>query len=320
MRNRTLIVLLAVSVMLALGATAQAASFTLTGNYLNVGISDSGATVTDTAVGYVSLPPAGTVGIQFDPTGTGTFPQARDFVVPGITFEYFSIGVGGANYMANGAYLTGGQGNGYQINNPMGTSSTNLSAGSQFASTISGVFAVNGLPLSYTQKVFFDQNSQRINFSVDILNTSASQTATNVVYARGLDPDQDQPQTNQTSNSKTANSVTAAGLPQYSNLFISIVDNTKTQFGVPSIQAPNTDPNSYWPIDPYTILGGGLAGPIYADDSINMAWNIGKLGPGQSYEIDFYYQVGAVPVPPTVILLGSGLLGLAGLRFRRKLS
>ena len=33
-----------------------------------------------------------------------------------------------------------------------------------------------------------------------------------------------------------------------------------------------------------------------------------------------YFRVDPVPVPPTVFLLGSGLLGLVGFRFRRKLS
>lgn len=64
------------------------------------------------------------------------------------------------------------------------------------------------------------------------------------------------------------------------------------------------------------LVNGALAGKPF-DYTINMAWLVGNIEPGHSVEIDWTYTFGVVPVPPSLILLGSGLLSLVGFRFRR---
>lgn len=270
---------MALTLVLGLALSAQAASFVLGGNILDVGVSSSGGLVNDVL----------NQGITYKPG-----PLPNDFTLPGTPFEFYAIGVGGtsaaAGVMSNDT-------------NTFNMVTTNYSTATLLhAQTTNGVFTVGGASLIYTQNVYFDINSSTINFSVDILN-AGSTAINNVVYARGLDPDQDVFLGGgyATNNSIGAGTVTAVG--PLSNLYITIKDLTGG--GVSAI-------SSGWSTDPYVLLGGPNDGN--GDYTINMAWNIGTLEAGRSYEIDFQYQIGVVPVPPSVVLLGSALLGLLGLR------
>jgi hypothetical protein len=130
-----------------------------------------------------------------------------------------------------------------------------------------------------------------------------------IVYARGLDPDQDVYEGGGYGTINTipaSNMVTAIGPKTLYS--ISIVD--LTGFGVPSIY-------STWYTDPYILLQRHNDGD--GDNTINMAWDLGRIDPGRSKEIDFKYSINVVPIPSTALLLGSALLGMAGLvRMKRK--
>jgi hypothetical protein len=221
-------------------------------------------------------------------------PLPNDFTLPGTPWEFFAIGVGGTSAAAG---VMGGETNTFNL-----VTTDYSTATFMHAQSTNGAFTVGGANLIYTQNVFFDINSSTINFSVDILN-AGSTAISNVVYARGLDPDQDVQLFGSfvTNNSIGAGTVTAVG--PLTNLYITIKDLTGG--GVSAI-------SSGWSTDPYFLLTGPNDGN--GDYTINMAWDIGTLDAGRSYEIDFQYQIGVVPVPPSVVLLGSALLGLLGLR------
>lgn len=281
-KRKTFPLMLAVvglTLLLAAGV-GQAATFVLAGNYLQVGVSDSGGLIDDNFV----------AGINYDPTGMGNY-TAADFLRPGTPFEFYSIGV-------NGAWAAAG----YSTGNTFNTTSINTTVPPfQSGVTTSGAFTLGGGWLMYRQTVFFDQNASAINFSVDLLNIGASPVY-DVVYARGLDPDQDVYVGGwfDTINAIAPGAVSARG--PLSKYVITIKDLEGN--GVPGI-------SYWWDRNPYNLLLGPNDGN--GDCTINMAWNIGTLEPGRSYEIDFQYVISVVPVPGTVMLLASGLLGLVGL-------
>jgi hypothetical protein len=280
--GRKIVTLLALVGLLALAAAAQADTFVLSGNILDVGVSNWGSLPDD----YF------TAGIVYKPAWPG-----NDFLGNTVPFEYYSIGVGGV-------WGTTGWG----LSNYFGTTSYNTSNPSFLSGlTASGVFNLNGALLIYIQNIYFSPDSNRINFSADIIN-AGTVPATDVVYARGLNPQQD---VGVGGGSATINSIPAANrvraVGPLTNLYIDIVDLTGG--GVPTVG---------WPAGPYNLLNPQNLGD--GDYTINMAWEIGTLDPGRSYEIDFYYEVGVVPVPPSILLLGTGILGLVGVRgFTRKI-
>jgi hypothetical protein len=274
----------------------------MNGNVLTVGIDNSGGLVD------LAAPPAfvgdNGQGITFK---SGSTPN--DFTAPGTPWEFYSLGV-------NGAVLVGGVPG--AAANPMGLNTVNNSAGTNFKADSNGpAVALGGALLSYDQSVSFDTNSKVIKFKADFFNVGTT-TATNVVYARGLDPDQDVGRFNFFPTTNTIlgpGSVKAVGT--LTGLFVQI-DDLKG-FGVASISGSN--PTFPWETDPYVLIGGGLVNGALVgnpfDYSINMAWAIGDIAPGHSVELDWTYTFGQVPLPPSVWLFGSGLVGL--LLLRRKI-
>ncbi len=93
-------------------------------------------------------------------------------------------------------------------------------------------------------------------------------------------------------------------------------------------------PAFVWSVGPGAAFGAGPAGSFYGYGPYAFGPAPGPLGPfGGSLvtTLDFslsggndiaaltgYCAINPVPVPPTLLLLGSGLLGMAGLRLRKK--
>ncbi|MFA5112001.1 MAG: PEP-CTERM sorting domain-containing protein, partial [Desulfobaccales bacterium] len=171
-----------------------------------------------------------------------------------------------------------------------------------------------------TQHVTYDDTFKHVHVSMDILNNSLVDLH-NVILGRGMDPDQDVQLFNDFRTFNVINgdgSVTATG--PLTNLFVTMRNLTPDIAGVAAVSGPL---GGVWQTDPYNLSAGGYlngaTGPLSLEDaSINMTWLIGDLLHGVSKEIDFEYEFGQVPVPPTVFLLGSGLLALLGLRRRQK--
>jgi hypothetical protein len=294
MKKKIVLVMMAGLVLTLLMSGVGQADVTLTGTNLKVGVSDSGGMVNYTTLQGVTYLP-GTAG--------------NDFTFPGIPWEYYAIGV-------NGVASTFGA-PGYTPVNPAAFTTTAFLGSILQAVTTDGTFTVNGVVLGYTQTIWFDVNSQTINVSADILNTSDN--SINVVYGRGMDPDQDAATFGNfaTINYIVGGSVTAVG--SNDSLFVTMKDNTDGVAGIASVSGPL---GGTWVSDPYNLAAGGFLNGATVpganeDASINMVWQF-TLGAHQSKEIDFSYQLGQVPLPPSVLLLGSGLLGLGLVGWRRR--
>lgn len=280
-------VLAAFVLLVALGR-AGAASFDLTGDYLKVGINNSGGLIDSHFY----------AGIQFDGTGSGTFPAsppAADLLRPG-NFEFYAIGINGVDQGAAG----------YGFGNTYGMKTINTSGGTTLSALSYGTYTSPQGTLLITQNVYFAQNGSSIDFAVTFTN-AGREAISDLVYARGLDanPDGYGQGTGSTINWIGQDTVTALG--PYSHLAVqieSLVGN-----GVGSI--------TNWDTNPYTLLAGVNEGN--GAYSIAMAWDLGSLAPNTSTVVDFAYNIGdPVPVPPSLLLLSGGLVGLGMVRRRRK--
>ena len=294
MKRKSVLLMATLALTLLLAGTGQA--FVLSGTNLDVGVSDGG--------GLVDIPAK--QGITFNPG-----PLPNDFSYPGTPFEFVSISI-------NGAYQTSGV-NGASVN-PWGLTTTNVSAsGTLQANSTMAAYSFNGQKILYSQAVVFDMADKEIDVTMKIKNLSADgSTLKNVYISRGMDPDQDVLkygtfETNNVIPGKFGSQIMAVG-PK-TGLYVDMKDNTFFFAGVPAISGIN---GGIWSTDPLFLGAGGLVNGALAgnprDYSINMTWFLGDIGYDESRTIDFDYRFGTVPVPPSVWLFGSGLLGLVGLR------
>lgn len=272
----------------------QASDVILNGNYLRVGVNDSGALIDS---GF-------TVGIDYDKTGTSAW-TGYDFLKPGTPFEFFSAGYDGS-----------WTGYGFSSGALPGAVTSNTTVGSLLsATTTGGSFGLLGI----SQVLSYTLNSGTINFAVTLTNTGNT-ALSDVVYGRGLDPDQDvyagggYPTTNAIVN---GNLVT--GTAPVTDWTIGIFSDSAYAH-TPTVQ-------SSWDSNPHTLILPHDDG--YGDYTINMGWYIGALAAGQSAVVNFQYRIaetkgevvtpreggGGVPdTTSTLAVLGFTLLGLAGLR------
>lgn len=275
----------------------QASDVILNGKYLRVGVNDSGSLI-DSAF---------TVGIDYDSTGTGT-PTGFDFLKPGSPYEFFGVGY-------NGSSQTFGYHDGSYIS--FGGTTTDTSSGSTLSTLTTGSWGLLGI----SQTLSFGENSGFINFSVSLTNNSDA-AINNVVYGRGLDPDQD---VYAGGGYETTNTIVNG------NLVTGSAPVTDWTIGIFSDSSYAHTPtiSSSWPLpnfnDTYSLLTPRNDG--YGDYSINIGWNIGTLAAGETAVVNFQYRVaetqGEVVTPhnpsvpdatSTLAVLGVTLLGLAGIR------
>lgn len=306
------------SAFVAIGSV-QAAPLTLTGNFLQVGISDFG-----TFGSNGSNAP----GIRHDPGGAGDFTPggvANDYLTPGTPHDGYGLRSAETGFIRNDN--TGLNG--------FGSASPTLlvgpaALGFQNAATWSGS---NSL-VSITNSYFFNDNDERILINSVI---TALQPLTTVQFVRSTDPD---PDVNRFNNFDTNNQrgnalfdpedfIGSAG--EVSGLFLGFLNNSGDTFP----HDTRIDGNCCSTIDPNVILTGGATnGPTFpgqnnGDFGLNMAWALGDMATDQSLTVSYFYVFGdnidtgggdpVVPEPGVLSLLGLGLLGAAVAR-RRKTS
>ncbi len=295
-RHRRSSFILAGLLALLLLPSARAGDQILTGNVLKVGISDGGSLI-DSAF---------TVGIDQSPTQNGVF-TGFDFLKPGTPFEFWSVGADGNS---------GTQGAGNYAYNAFGGTTTNTSAGSLLSTSTTGLH-FNDISLS--QLMSFGQNSGIIDFSVTLTNIGNAPLS-NVVYARGLDPDQDVYAGGgyETTNTVVSGDLVTARAP-VTDWTIGIYSNSSYAH-TPTVQ-------SSWATNPYTLLTPHNDG--YGDYTINMGFDLGTLNVRESKTVTFQYRVaethGEVEHPgvpdsgSTLSLMGVAFAACAGfMRIRRR--
>jgi hypothetical protein len=276
---------------------AVAASVTVQGDYIQLGVGNNGA-----LIDYTTF-----TGIKFDPTGTGNFSGPIDYLTPGTPFAFYSLGV-------NGTYRTAG---GFDPgNNLFGTTTIDLTpaAGLPFVLTKDGT--MDGL--QFRQVISFDADSRSIHATLTFKNISESRID-NVVYAVGLDPDQDvtypESEAFDTDNlirgQGAAAAVTAIGPGNGYGITLANTSGWADTIASIYYAAP-------WPTDPY-LLSRTFRNDGFGDNSINLGYDLGSFDIGQEKTIGYDYTLFVSPVPePQVVAMMLCGLCLLGRKARRE--
>lgn len=309
-----------ISAFLAAGVIGTAASafaspISLTGNYVEVGISDFGTFGSDG-----NTEP----GILHDPTGNQNF-GVNDYLTPGSPHDGFSINSAETGFISNDNEGTAS----------FGSASPTIAtvSGYSLAATWTGsIYGGGGTQIgSITNTYFFNAGDERVHVATSITATSR---LTNLYFGRSEDPDPDvntdsdysTVNTRGDSSTSAANLVSGAG--QVTGLTIGILNNS-------SRYASNTEISDGSGVgccsndDPAKVFAGtgsntGGPGPNYPDTNIGdyglqMAWNIGTLNAGDTATIDYAYVLGtaqgsvslpSVPLPASLPMFGGALLML----------
>jgi len=306
--TKHILTLMAAGAAVALTQQANAQDFVLDGNTLLVGVNQGGSIVESTVGGPTPTSPF--IGIQYDSTGTGNYGLGYDFITPGDPYQYYAVGVGGS-YAQNS----------YDRGNNLGMSTVNTSTASTLQTTSTGG---NYLGLGVSQTLSFQKSgtgSGVIAYNVQLKNTTGA-TLPNVAYSTGLDPDQD---VYFDGNYATANNIVSK------NYLYATGTATAWTIGIANTSAYT--PTGTWvadegwdyggDTDPYITTYGTASGSLvgagyanYADDTINMDWQLGDLAPGATIDLTYDYVIAGTPASASTSIAtpdGASTLGLLGL-------
>lgn len=271
--------LLAVLVGSLCAAAAQAE--VLQGDYLKVGVAESGALITQSGFS--------TVGLFYDPTGHGGF-TGPDLL--GLSpFAFYSVG----KDSVTGSYLQGSP----NVNQMLASTTGSCNSSGCSADT-NGTSFIDGI--KFTQAMSFDKAGSTIHYTVTLNNTGSSML-TGVAFATGLDPDL--PAEN-THNVVSGESVSASS----SQYRITLAD-TSSSFSAHASTSASGDTSPYW-------LQTAPTATNDQDWQIALAYNFGDLAAGQSKSITYDLTVSAVPEPETYAMMMAGLAMLGALGRRRR--
>ena len=295
-------------------ASAYADPVVLTGNYIKVGVSDSGTLGSN---GNASP------GLIHDPSGKGNFDPTTDYISPGIPHDGFSINSDQTRFVQNdndttsNAFLTDAEGGPKIL--------TGVAAmGFANAATWTGSNAF----LRITNSYFFNDGDERINVVTMI---TALSNITGLAFARSVDPDSGgagDATINQLGNSLFAPTDFVGSASAINGRTLALVNLSGNTY----VHNTQINDSCCSNIDPLDVLSGAnaLGSPTTGDNGLNMAWRIGNLAAGSSAVINYAYAVGlkidvvggdpgVVPEPATwaMMLVGFAMMG-ATLRYRRR--
>jgi hypothetical protein len=261
---------------------------------------------------------SGLLGITHNPAGTGTL-NTPDYLRPGSPFEYFSVSFNNGspvytNNNSNGPLISGAD------NIPTTIAPLYRSAGQEGAVLATSTITQGSNRLKITQKYSLDPNASEIVMRTEMENTGKN-SIKNIQFARGLDPDQDY---DGYGEFRTVNHIGHTfnygfGIPNV------VVDpdhiawaggkNTKLFTALYSVDpvTHKTCISDTWTTVPNNILNAicGVAqvpspGVIYSDATINIAFKVGALNPGQSRVFSYRYLFGKTAKPrialPAIVL------------------
>ena len=280
-------------------SSASAAPLTLTGNYLQVGISDYGTFGSDG-----STEP----GLLHDPNGTGNFRPGgipNDYLTPGTPHDGFAVYSNETGLITNDNSGTSG----------FGTAPPTLLTGAAakgYDNAANSTITYSSF-LTISNSYYFNKDDEQVKV-VTIITALAN--LTNVSFGRSEDPDPDLNQygTFDTVNTRgdattaPADLVSAAG--QYTGLTLGILNQSGNTY------PHNTEISSFCCSndDPRNVLANTdtLAYPAtnVGDYGLQIAWALGDLAAGQSKEIDYSYVFGTHQ--GSVATSGTTVIGTTG--------
>jgi hypothetical protein len=303
---------IAAASLISSSAIAQVA---LKGNYISTAVGTAGTLGT----GGSTSP-----GLIHDPSGTGSFDPANDYITPGTPHQGFAITSNESGFRGND-------------NNGGGSFGSNVptilvgAAAKGYASAVS--WTGSNAFLSITNSYFLNPGDQRIVVSTTL---TALQNLTGLAFVTGVDPDPDVGKFGSYStNNQRGNSI--YGVDDFvgsagseSGLTLGILNLDANGF-VHSTQINSSCCSTPNPFDVLNHSGGDIGLSGLGDYGLALAYNIGTLGAGTSASFDYAYAVGealdttggsgpitsAAPEPSTWAFMIFGF-GMAGGSIRRR--
>ena len=291
-KKKTISQVVAVALCGTFAAAVQAGPVVISNYTTSAAIADAG---------YFSATEASGLGMSFN---------GREYVNHGTWASNYSLSVGGS-LVAVADEAVGGD-----TSNPFGA--TAIPVGSAVVVNTNLPFGAHGWTFTQTVSIPADGH---VSVMINLTNNSTS-VANDVMWSVGVDPDQGIPVGGGfgTHNEILATGGTDAAVRATSSdgYILELHNTTSASATAIAAYVDTVFGSCCAPIDPAFIFATNQAVGDYGfnDHSINLAFDLGNVNPGQTVTIGYEYVM-AVPEPETYAMLLAGL-GLIGFSLRRR--